>query len=63
MTAVPGSRLEVLPGVGHFPHVEAPTAVVDILDDFIATTGRDVDLTIQQRDRKSHPSETTGTDY
>ena len=61
--AVPGSRLEVLPGVGHFPHVEAPTAVVDILDDFIATTGRDVDLTIQQPDRKSHPSETTGTDY
>jgi pimeloyl-ACP methyl ester carboxylesterase len=42
--AVPGSRLEVLPGVGHFPHVECPAAVVDILDDFIATTGRDVDL-------------------
>ena len=37
--AVPGSRLEVLPGVGHFPHVESPTAVVEILDDFIATTG------------------------
>ena len=37
--AVPGSRLEVLPGVGHFPHVESPTAVVQILDDFIATTG------------------------
>ncbi|MDT5202839.1 MAG: hypothetical protein QOH34_4361 [Mycobacterium sp.] len=43
--AVPGSRLEVLAGVGHFPHVEAPTAVVDILDDFITTTGRDADLT------------------
>jgi pimeloyl-ACP methyl ester carboxylesterase len=43
--AVPGSRLEVLPGVGHFPHVESPTAVVDILDDFITTTGRDADLT------------------
>ena len=50
--AVPGSRLEVLAGVGHFPHVEAPTAVVDILDDFIAATGRDVDLTIQQPDQK-----------
>jgi pimeloyl-ACP methyl ester carboxylesterase len=49
--AVPGSRLEVLPGVGHFPHVESPTAVVDILDDFIATTGRDVDLTIRQPDQ------------
>jgi pimeloyl-ACP methyl ester carboxylesterase len=36
--AMPSSRLEVLPGVGHFPHVESPTAVVEILDDFIATT-------------------------
>src|ERR1700722_2866398 len=36
--AVPGSRLEVLEGVGHFPHVESPTAVVEILDDFIVTT-------------------------
>jgi pimeloyl-ACP methyl ester carboxylesterase len=44
--AVPGSRLEVLPGVGHFPHVESPAAVVDILDDFIATTGQDVDPTL-----------------
>ena len=42
--AVPGSRLEVLADVGHFPHVEAPAAVVDILDDFIATTGQDADL-------------------
>jgi pimeloyl-ACP methyl ester carboxylesterase len=47
--AVPGSRLEVLAGVGHFPHVESPAAVVDILDDFIATTGRIADLT----DRKA----------
>ena len=47
--AVPGSRLEVLAGVGHFPHVESPAAVVDILDDFITTTGRDADLT----DRKT----------
>jgi pimeloyl-ACP methyl ester carboxylesterase len=43
--AVPGSRLEVLAGVRHFPHVECPTAVVGILDDFIATTRRDADLT------------------
>jgi pimeloyl-ACP methyl ester carboxylesterase len=42
--ALPDSRLEVLSGVGHFPHVEAPTAVVEILDDFIATTGPHADL-------------------
>jgi pimeloyl-ACP methyl ester carboxylesterase len=46
--AVPGSRLEVLPGVGHFPHVEAPTAVVDILDDFITTTAGDLELPNQK---------------
>ncbi len=40
--AVPGSRLEVLPGVGHFPHAESPKAVIDILDDFITSTGPDV---------------------
>jgi pimeloyl-ACP methyl ester carboxylesterase len=36
--ARPGSRLEVLEGVGHFPHVERPTEVVDLIEDFIATT-------------------------
>jgi pimeloyl-ACP methyl ester carboxylesterase len=36
--ARPGSRLEVLEGVGHFPHVERPTEVVDLIDDFIGTT-------------------------
>jgi pimeloyl-ACP methyl ester carboxylesterase len=36
--AVPGSRLEVLEGLGHFPHVEAPMAVADILETFIAST-------------------------
>ena len=33
-----GSRLEVLPGVGHFAQVEAPTRVVDLIEDFIITT-------------------------
>ena len=33
-----GSRVEVLPGVGHFAQVEAPTTVVDLIEDFIATT-------------------------
>jgi pimeloyl-ACP methyl ester carboxylesterase len=34
----PGCRLEILPGVGHFPHVEKPNDVVDLLEDFISTT-------------------------
>ncbi|HJT94413.1 MAG TPA: alpha/beta fold hydrolase, partial [Mycobacterium sp.] len=38
--ARPGSRLEVLAGVGHFPHVERPSEVVDLIDDFVNTTGR-----------------------
>ena len=37
--ARPGTRLEVLAGVGHFPQVERPTEVVDLIDDFI---GRDI---------------------
>jgi pimeloyl-ACP methyl ester carboxylesterase len=33
--AMPGSRLEVFPGVGHFPHVEAPEQFVSVLVDFV----------------------------
>jgi len=43
--ALAGSRLEVLEGVGHFPHVEAPTTVADILEDFIASTASQHKLT------------------
>jgi pimeloyl-ACP methyl ester carboxylesterase len=42
--ARPDVRLEILPGVGHFPQVERPTEVVDLIDDFIAsTTGADIE--------------------
>jgi pimeloyl-ACP methyl ester carboxylesterase len=43
--ALAGSRLEVLEGVGHFPHVEVPTVVTDILEDFIASTASQHKLT------------------
>jgi pimeloyl-ACP methyl ester carboxylesterase len=36
--AIPGSRLELLPGVGHFAHTEAPEQFVAVLEDFLATT-------------------------
>ncbi|MBI3692390.1 MAG: alpha/beta fold hydrolase [Mycolicibacterium aromaticivorans] len=40
----PDVRLEVLEGVGHFPQVERPMEVVDLIDDFIATTaGTDIE--------------------
>ena len=36
--AIPGSRLEVLDRVGHFPHLEAPSAFLEVLVDFLDTT-------------------------
>jgi pimeloyl-ACP methyl ester carboxylesterase len=36
--AIPGSRLEIIEGVGHFPHVEAPERFVEVLRDFLAST-------------------------
>ena len=35
---IEGSRLEILPDVGHFPHVEEPQRFVELMVDFIATT-------------------------
>lgn len=46
--ALPHSRLEILPGVGHFPQSEDPTAFVEILTDFLRTTeGRTAPLPVQ----------------
>jgi len=36
--AIPGSRLEIIEGAGHFPHVEEPLRFVEILSEFIDST-------------------------
>jgi pimeloyl-ACP methyl ester carboxylesterase len=36
--ALPGSRLEVFDGAGHFPHHSDPVRFVGVLEDFLATT-------------------------
>jgi pimeloyl-ACP methyl ester carboxylesterase len=36
--AIPGSRLEIFDGVGHYPHCEAPERFVEVLVDFIEST-------------------------
>ena len=36
--AVPHSRFETLPGAAHFPHLEDPDGLADVLADFLATT-------------------------
>jgi len=36
--ALPGSRLEIVPGAGHYPHVEAPATVDEVLRRFMDET-------------------------
>jgi pimeloyl-ACP methyl ester carboxylesterase len=36
--AIPGSRLEILPDLGHFPHTQDPDRFVEVLVDFLTTT-------------------------
>ena len=36
--AVPASRLEIIEGSGHFPHVEMPDRFAEVLTDFVHTT-------------------------
>ena len=37
-TAMPGSRLEIFPGCGHFPHLDDPLRFTEVVSDFLATT-------------------------
>jgi pimeloyl-ACP methyl ester carboxylesterase len=36
--ALPDSRLEIIPGVGHFPQAEVPERLAELLRDFVETT-------------------------
>jgi pimeloyl-ACP methyl ester carboxylesterase len=36
--AIEGSRLEIFPGVGHYPHCEAPARFVSVLTEFVEST-------------------------
>jgi pimeloyl-ACP methyl ester carboxylesterase len=36
--AIPNSRLEVMEGAGHYPHVEDPARFASILEDFVSST-------------------------
>jgi pimeloyl-ACP methyl ester carboxylesterase len=44
--AMPGSRLELIKGAGHFPHVENPQRFTEIVLDFLETTDA-AELTIE----------------
>ena len=60
--AIPGSRLQIFDGVGHYPHCEAPERFVEVLVDFIASTKPARLLVRGQRRRSSRAALTTRRD-
>jgi pimeloyl-ACP methyl ester carboxylesterase len=60
--AMPGSRLEIFEGVGHFPHCEVPDRFVAVLVDFIASTAPAQLSASRWRELlQSHPPLSAGT--
>ena len=49
--AMPGSRLEIFEGAGHFPHCEAPERFCNVLVDFMRTTSPATASPADWRDR------------
>ncbi len=39
-SVMPGSRVELFEGAGHFPHLDEPDRFAEVLRDFVATTGK-----------------------
>lgn len=48
--AIPGSRLEIFPGCGHFPHCEEPEKFARVVREFIETTD-EAQLSLDDRKR------------
>jgi len=60
--AIPGSRLEIFPGVGHYPHCEDPVRFLTVLRDFIESTEASAmsERLWREQFRATHPVNATG---
>ena len=51
LEAAPNCRLEIMPGIGHFPQSEDPVSCVEILTDFLRTSEPGAFVVDEQRER------------
>lgn len=60
--AIPGSRLEIFPGAGHYPHCDDPARFVSVVRDFIESTAGAVMSERRWREqfRATHPMSALG---